>query len=459
MFHIPGLCKRLALALIPIALMPAGVRSQEPMPPRVVIVPLEDQIIHPVTQRFLVRALQQAADERVECIIIQLDTPGGRLDSTGHIVREILNSEVPVVVHVAPSGARAGSAGVFIALSAHVAAMAPGTNIGAAHPVAPGGGAGPGGNDVQGWGAGKPTAQQILSEKITTDSVAYARALAQYRGRNADWAAHAAKDSVSTPANEALQQNVIDFLAADLTDLLNQLDGRTVALHGERVVLHTKVAVVQRLEMTWTERLLSLLANPTLTYLLVVLGIAGLALEFAHPGIWIPGIFGVVCLILAFFAMQMLLINYAGLALLVLGLLLVLLELKVHSYGMLTAAGIIGLLLGSAMLIEPVGGVERVSWLIVAPVSIALALIMLLLVSNVVRAHKAKVQTGMEGLIGAVARVHGDMNGQGYVYVAGELWKARCELPLQDGETVCIQGYEGLTLYVKPAPGSVVRSP
>jgi membrane-bound serine protease (ClpP class) len=456
MFHIAVLCKRLALALIPMALVPAGVRSQEPMPPRVVIVPLEDQIIHPVTQRFLVRAMQEAADQLVECVIIQLDTPGGRLDSAGHIVKEILNSEVPVVVYVAPSGARAGSAGVFIALSAHLAVMAPGTNIGAAHPVALGGGAGPGGNGDLGRGVGKPTAQQILSEKITGDSVAYARALAQYRGRNADWAARAAKDSVSTPANEALQQNVIDFLAADLTDLFNQLDGRTVVLHGERVVLHTKGAVVQRLEMSWPERLLSLLANPTLTYLLVVLGIAGLALEFAHPGIWIPGILGLICLILALFAMQMLLINYAGLALIVLGLLLVLLELKVYSYGMLTAAGIIGLLLGSAMLIEPVAGVERVSWLIAAPVSIALALIMLLLVSNVVRAHRTKVQTGMEGLIGAVARVRGDMNGQGYVYVAGELWKARCDLPLQDGETVCIQGYEGLTLYVKPAPGDKV---
>jgi membrane-bound serine protease (ClpP class) len=453
MFHIPVLCKRLALALILMAFVPAGVRGQEPTPPRVVVIALEGQIIQPVTQRFLVRALQLASDQQVECVIIQLDTPGGRLDSTGHIVKEILNSEVPVVVYVAPSGARAGSAGVFIALSAHVAAMAPGTNIGAAHLVALGGDAGPGGNGEQGRGAGKPTAQQILAEKITSDSVAYARALAQHRGRNADWAARAAKDSVSTPAQEALQQNVIDFLAADLTDLLNQLDGRKVVLHGESVVLHTKVAVVERFEMSWPERLFSLLANPTLTYLLVVLGIAGLALEFAHPGIWIPGIFGLVCLILAFFALQMLPINNAGLTLIVLGLLLVLLEVKVHSYGMLTAAGIIGLLLGSAMLIEPTGGVERVSWLVVAPVSIALALIMLLLVSNVVRAHQAKVQTGMTGLIGAVARVRGDMNGAGYVYVAGELWKARCDLPLQDGETVCIHGYEGLTLYVRPAPG------
>ena len=454
MFHIPVLFRRLALALVLMAIVPAGVRSQEPMPPRIVVIPLEGQIIHSVTQRFLVRALQQAADQGVQCVIIQLDTPGGRLDSTGHIVKEILNSEVPVVVYIAPSGARAGSAGVFITLSAHVAAMAAGTNIGAAHAVAPGGGAGPGGNDEQRRGTGRPTAQQILSEKITSDPVAYARSLAQHRGRNADWAARAAKDSVSTPAQEALQQNIIDFLAADLTDLLNQLDGRTVALHGESVVLHTKGAVVQRLEMSWPERLLSLLANPTLALLLLLLGIFGLVFEFAHPGIWIPGILGLICLILAFFALQMLSINYAGLALIVLGLLLVLLEVKVHSYGMFTAAGIICLLLGSAMLIEPAGGVGRVSWLVVTPVAIALALIMLLLVSNVVRAHQAKVQTGMTGLIGAVARVRGDMNGPGYVYVAGELWKARCDLPLQDGETVYIHGYEGLTLHVEPAPGA-----
>jgi membrane-bound serine protease (ClpP class) len=203
--------------------------------------------------------------------------------------------------------------------------------------------------------------------------------------------------------------------------------------------------------MSGPEHILSLLANPTLAYLLLLLGFSGLMFEITHPGIWIPGVFGLACLVLSFFAMQMLPINYAALALIVLGLLLVVLEVKVHSYGMLTTAGIVSLLIGSAMLIEPVGGVERVSWLVVAPVSIALALIMLLLVSNVVRAHRAKVQTGMDGMIGALAQVRGDIDGEGYVYIAGALWRARCDLPLQDGETVCVESFDGLTLYVKPA--------
>jgi membrane-bound serine protease (ClpP class) len=446
MFQFTGMPMRLVMVLTLAALVPAGVGGQEL---RVLVVPLEDQIIHAVTERFLVRALRQAGD--VECVIIQLDTPGGLVDSTRHIVKEILTSDVPVIVYVAPDGARAGSAGVFITLAAHKAAMAPGTNIGAAHPAFLGGSLLKGGNDEQPKNGAGLNPEQILSEKITNDAVAWARALAEHRGHNAEWAASAVKESISTPAKEAREKNVVDFVATDLHDLLNQLDGTGITLTGRNVVLHTKGAIVDRLEMSWSERLLCFLANPTLTLLLLFLGVIGLAFEFAHPGIWIPGILGVICLILAVFAMQMLPINYAGLGLIGLGILLVLLEVKLHSCGMLTAAGIICLLLGSAMLIEPVGGVERVSWLIVAPVSVALALIMLLLVSNVVRAHQAKVQTGMDGLVGALARVRGDMNGPGYVYVAGELWKARCDLPLQDGETVRVEGFEGLTLCVRPA--------
>ena len=445
MANLAALSRRLALLLL--ALLTAEARGQEPIPPRVLVVALEDQVIHPVTERFLVRALRQAADRGDQCVILQLDTPGGLLDSTRHIVKEILTSEVPVVVYVAPSGARAGSAGVFITLSAHVAAMAPGTNIGAAHPIAPGAAPVAFGNEER----PNDELQQILSDKITNDAVAWARALADYRGRNADWAARAVKDSISTPANQALEEHVVDLLAADQSDLLNLLDGRRIVLTRRVVTLNTRGAIVERLEMSWSERLLSLLANPTLAYLLLLLGYAGLMFEITHPGIWIPGVLGLICLILAFFAMQMLPINYAGLALIVLGLLLVVLEVKAPSYGMLTAAGIVSLLVGSAMLIEPVDGIERVSWLVVAPVTIALALILLLLVSNVVRAHRAKVQTGMNRLIGAMARVRGDMNGLGYVFVAGELWHARCELPLQDGEDVCILGYDGLTLRVKPA--------
>ena len=446
MCHRAVLSRRLVPALMLLAILSAQALSQEPMPPRAVVVALEDQVINPVAERFLIRAIRQAADRGDQCVIIQLDTPGGILNSTRHIVKEILTAEVPVIVYVAPSGARAGSAGVFITLSAHVAAMAPGTNIGAAHPMA-GGGLLPADNGER----AKDDLQHILSEKITNDAVAWARALAEYRGRNADWAARAVKDSISTPANQALEEHVVELLAADQGDLLNLLDGRRIPLTRRVVVLNTRGAIFERLEMSWSERSLSLLANPTLAYLLLLLGVSGLMFEITHPGIWIPGVLGLICLVLAFFAMQMLPINYAGLALIVLGVLLVVLEVKAHSYGMLTVAGIVSLLVGAAMLIEPVDGIERVSWLVVAPVTIALALILLLLVGNVVRAHQTKVQTGMERLIGAVAHVRGDMDGLGYVFVAGELWHARCDLPLQDGENVCILGYDGLTLNVKPA--------
>src|ERR1019366_6834302 len=259
---------------------------------------LDDQIIHPVTVRFVTRALKQAAERGDQCVILQLDTPGGLMDSTRHLVKEILTSDVPVVVYIAPSGARAGSAGVFITLSAHVAAMAPGTNIGAAHPIALGGAPLPAANADKNKDAAAKPAQDILSEKITNDAVAWARALADHRGRNkSDWAVRAVRDSISTPANEALREGVIDFIAADQDELLHKLDGRTVSLTGRSVVLHTKGAIVERVEMSWPERWLSLLANPTIAYLLLLLGFAGLMFEITHPGTWIAGILGLICLI------------------------------------------------------------------------------------------------------------------------------------------------------------------
>ena len=237
---------RLALAVLALAFLSAEVHSQEPNPPRVLVVRLEDQIIHPVTARFVTRALAQARERGDPCVIIQLDTPGGLMDSTRHLVKEILTSEVPVVVYIAPSGARAGSAGVFIALAAHVAVMAPGTNIGAAHPITLGGGPLPGGDGDPARNAGKNSGQQILSEKITNDAVAWARALAEHRGRNSAWAIRAVRDSISTPAQEAWKEHVVDFLAVDQNDLLIQLESRKIPLTGGSVVLHTKGAVVDR---------------------------------------------------------------------------------------------------------------------------------------------------------------------------------------------------------------------
>jgi membrane-bound serine protease (ClpP class) len=298
----------------------------------------------------------------------------------------------------------------------------------------------------------------MLADNLGNDAEAWARALAEYRRRNIDWAVRAVRDGISTPATEALREGVVDIVADDQADLLKRLDGRQVSLLGGRTVtLRTRDAVIERMAMSWSERALSLLANPTLAYLLLLLGFSGVVFEITHPGVWIPGVLGLACLVLAFFAMQMLPINYAGLALIVLGLLLVGLEVKIHSYGMLTAAGIVCLLVGSAMLIEPVAGVERVSWIVVAPVTIAVALIMVVLVRNVVRAQRSAVRTGIERLLGAHAQVKGSMDGAGFVFVAGALWRAQCDLPLQDGETVRIEAYNGLTLHVRPLSDNVAK--
>ena len=430
-----------ALALV-IPLAPRAHGEEGSARPHVLTIALEDQSINPVTARFIDRALRRAESTGAQCLIVQLDTPGGLMESTRRIVKDILQAEVPVVVYVAPRGARAGSAGVFITLAAHVAAMAPGTNIGAAHPIVLPGLGGDGETS-------KNAAPNPLSEKVLNDAVAWARSLAEYRGRNADWAARAVKESVSTPASQAVKEHVVDFLADDQHELLERLDGRKVSLPGRTVVLHTRGATVDHLEMSWSERLLDLLTNPTLAYLLLLLGFSGLLFEITHPGLWAPGIVGLICLVLAFFAFQMLPINYAGLVLLVLGLVLVALEVKVHSLGLLTLSGVACLLLGSFMLVEPVPGIGRVSWLVGAPVSTALALIVLFLVGNVVRTHRMPVHTGMDGLLGTEGIVRGDFDGQGYVFVHGELWRAHGDEPLRTGQRVRIQGYDGLTLRVE----------
>jgi membrane-bound serine protease (ClpP class) len=432
------------------AMLASNAQGEEQLPrARVYWITLDNQVINPVEARFIARSLRQASSARAQCLVIQLDTPGGLLESTRRIVKDMLQSDVPVVVYIAPSGARAGSAGVFLTLAAHVAVMAPGTNIGAAHPVNLGGA--PPGLPPDQEKHEKANPVDPMSEKIVNDTVAWARALAAQRGRNAEWAARAVKESISAPASEALEQHVIDFLAANQRELLDGLDGREISLPDRVAVLHTRGAVVERLEMSWSERLLDVLANPTLAYLLLLVGVAGVLFEITHPGFWAPGIIGLGCLVLAFFALQMLPINYAGLALIGLGLVLLIMEVKVHSLGLLTLAGLVSLLLGSAMLVEPVPGIEPVSWVVAGSISVALALIVLLLVGNVVRSQRAKIRTGMDDLIGAEGRAQGDIDGQGWVFVQGALWRAQSEEYLRAGEAVRIQGYEGLTLHVQRA--------
>jgi membrane-bound serine protease (ClpP class) len=382
-------------------------RTAEPagqVRPVVITVSLEDEAITPVTARHIIRAIQQAEQQHAECLVIVLDTPGGLVDSTRDVVNSSLRSSVPVVVYVSPAGARAASAGVFITLAAHVAAMAPGTTIGAAHPVQIGGlpGSPPQPREVERQeknqdGDQAPARPRTpMEEKVLNNTVSWARTLAELRGRNAEWAARAVRESVSVPASVAAQERAIDLLAEDLNDLLARIDGREVALPQGSVNLRTAGAEVRVREMWWGEKALSILANPTLAFLLLMLGFYGILFEFSSPGWGVSGTVGVICLVLGFFALAVLPINYVGLVLIAIALALFMAEAFVPSFGFLTAGGLVCLIIGGLMLIDSPAGFLRVSLWALVPVALATAAITFFLVGRIVKAHRAPIQTGGE---------------------------------------------------------------
>ena len=300
-----------------------------------------DGAINPVVATFIHRSIEKATGENAACLLIHLNTPGGLLKSTRIIVGDILESPIPVIVYVSPAGAHAGSAGVFITLAADIAAMAPGTNIGAAHPIV-----------MQG------TPDSIMNSKSTNDAAAFIRTIAEYRNRNLQWAEDAVRQSVAISANEALQKNIIDLIASNDRELLNRIDGKLIKHDSSSFVLHTRGATIQLLEMGFTEKLLNIISDPDIAYILLMLGLLGLLFELFNPGIIFPGIIGFISLVLAFYALNTLPVNYAGLALIVFGVVLLLLEIKVVSHGMLAIGGIVSLLTGSLMLIKPGSGLE-----------------------------------------------------------------------------------------------------
>jgi membrane-bound serine protease (ClpP class) len=442
------------LALLTVSVLGGSVvRAEEPPArdrPLVLQVRLENQGIGPVTERLLHRAIQQAEEEKAACLVVMLDTPGGLLDSTRNIVKDILGSKVPVVVYVAPSGARAASAGVFITLAAHKAAMAPGTTIGAAHPVQVG---------------GLPTAppaeekkdqRDPMTDKVVNDTVAWARTLAERRGRNADWAERAVKDSISAPEYDAVKEHAVDLVAKDIDDLLKQIDGQEVELPHGKVTLRTAGAEVRTIEMWWGERALEAFASPTVAFLLLMFGFYGILFELQTPGWGVSGTLGVVCLLLGFFALAVLPVNYIGVALIFVALALFVAEVFVTSHGILTVAGLVCLVLGGAMLVESPAGFERVSWAVLIPVALGTAFVTLFLVSNIVKTHRNRAQTGGEAMTGVQAVAEHDFGPapEGYagtVRIWGEIWKAVSPTSVRAGQEVEIQGREGLTLLVRVA--------
>ncbi len=389
-------------------------------------------VINPVTAEFIEKSVKRANEQMAEALVIELDTPGGLDTSMRKIIQAITGSAVPVVVYVSPSGARAASAGVFITMAAHVAAMAPGTNIGAAHPVGLGG-----------------KMDKTMIEKATNDAVAYIRALAESRGRNADWAEEAVRKSVSVPAKQALKLNVVDLIADSLDELLQRIDGRKVTTAAGERVMKTEEAVVERVEMGTRLKILKVISDPNVAYILMLLGFYGLFFELTNPGAIFPGVVGAICLILAFYSFQTLPVNYAGLLLIILAIIMFILEVKITSHGALTIGGIISMIIGSLMLFESPGPFLKLSIYLILPAALATALFFSITLTLAVKAWKRKPVTGTEGLVGLEGIAHTDIDREGIVLVRGEYWQAVSDEPIKKGEKVRVEAVEGLKIKIK----------
>ncbi|HSR11528.1 MAG TPA: nodulation protein NfeD, partial [Thermodesulfobacteriota bacterium] len=359
--------------------------------------------------------------------------PGGLDLSMRDIIKDIMNADIPVVVYVSPSGARAASAGVFITIASDIAAMAPGTNIGAAHPVAMGGG----------------KMDRTMSEKVVNDAVAYIQSIAEKRGRNVKWAAQAVTESVSITETEALRQKIIDLIAKNMDDLLEKIDGKKIEKGRRTFTLATKGAKQNVVEMGFRERFLATLSNPNIAYILMMIGMIGMYFELSNPGAIFPGIIGGICLILAFFAFRTLPVNYAGVLLILLGVLLFIVEIKVPSYGLLTVGGIISLAIGSIMLFDSPIPYLRASLAVIIPTVAVTAGFFIFAVTMTVRAHMAKPATGREGIRGEIGTAATRIAPEGKVFVHGEFWNAYADGTIEEGEKVRVVSAEGLKLRVE----------
>jgi membrane-bound serine protease (ClpP class) len=400
-----------------------------------VIVINADCAIHPACADYIKSGIEKATDENAECLIIQLNTPGGLLKSTRIIVTQILQSKVPIVVYVSPSGSQAASAGVFIVMASNIAAMSPGTNIGAAHPVT-----------LQG------TQDSIMMEKATNDAAAFIRSISEKRNRNVEWAEDAVRKSLSITETEALKLNVIDFIADDIDDLLNQVAGLVVEIGDTSKKLNTKDAEIILLDMTFGQKLLSIISDPNIAYILFMLGIYGLFFELYNPGAMFPGIIGGISIILAFYAMNTLPVNYAGLALIILGIILFILEIKIISHGALSIGGIISLFLGSIMLIDTNSVLEamEISMELIIFVVVLTAVFFLFAISLGIKAQKKKPVTGISGLIGEIGETVSPLSPDGKIKVHGEFWDAESiDGAIEAGAQVEVVGISKMKLKVK----------
>lgn len=412
--------------------LPFFATAQEKAPEKHVDVIKINDIITPAVAEFISRSIEEATKDRAQCLIIQMDTPGGLDLSMRDIIKDMMNADIPIVVYVAPSGARAASAGAIITLAADIAAMAPGTNIGAAHPVAMGG-----------------QMSRTMTEKVLNDAVAYVTSIAEKKKRNVQVAVRFVKESVSIPANEALKLKVIDLIANELNDLLQKIDGKTVEKPWGAIKLSTKGAKINLIEMGFRQRFLAVLSNPNIAYILMMIGLVGLYFELAHPGAIFPGVIGGICLILSFFAFRTLPVNYAGILLILLGVFLFIAEIKVASYGLLTVGGVVCLALGSIMLFESPIPYLRASFSVIIPTVAVTAAFFIFALTMAIKAQLAKPATGSEGIVGETGIARTRIDPEGKVFVHGEFWNAYTDETIEEGEKIRVLKAEGLILKVE----------
>lgn len=394
-----------------------------------------DGSINPASSDYIHYGIEQAVSHKSECLIIRLNTPGGLLESTRSIVSDVLQSPVPVIVYISPPGSRAASAGVFITLSAHIAAMAPGTNMGSAHPVS-----------LQGQ------MDSVMTEKITNDAAAFIRTISEKRNRNVKWAEEAVRKSISITETEALKDSVIDLIADNMKDLLAKIDGRKIQTAVGPAVLKTKNAHLIYVDMSFQQKLLSILSDPNIVYILFMLGIYGLLFELYSPGLIFPGVVGVISLLLAFYSMHTLPINYAGLGLIIFGIILFVLEIKIVSHGLLTAGGVISLILGSLMLIktDPGFDVLQVSWEVILLFVILTVSFFTLAIGLGIKAQRRKPTTGPEGLLNEIGEAITELEPNGKVKVHGEIWNAESiDGKIFKGGKIIVTGISDLKLQIK----------
>lgn len=421
------------ITLFFVAIGPAGLAQENNPVYNVITV---DGVITSPTAKYVAKSIDEAQGHGAEGLIILLDTPGGMDNAMREIAKSILNAPLPVIVFVYPSGARAASAGVIITTAAHIAAMAPGTNIGAAHPVAIGiGGAG--------------NLDKTLSKKVENDAAAYARSIAKTRGRSEEWVEKAVRKSESITAEEALKLHVIDYVASDIPNLLKLIGGKDVTVAGKKKKINTQNAKLNTQKMGTREEIMATISDPNIAYILLLIGLAGLYFELSTPGAILPGVIGGISLLLAFFGLSTLSVNYAGILLIIFAIILFIAEIKVMSHGMLTVGGIISLTLGSVLLFDSPEPALRLSFQVLIPAIVVATSFFVVVIILAVKAQMRKKFTGAEAMIGQEAEVVRDIDPEGEVFILGEYWKAKSDKRIPKGAKVKIVKMEGLKLIVE----------